>query len=197
MGYEDKIKEARRRRNNLNKARSRAMETRVMRRLAGVRSPMSGAGVFKGDGVAYSAVGAYLVECKLSSQTYNNEGSSIRVDYRYFTKLDDEVKSMRARFGIVVIHFLNHAQDYVIMREDYYKLLRPDYDAISLYTIQDEKSGYVMTRQRITHSFEQSEPYRLETRVGKLLVMKIDHFEQVLQDLQESKDADKSVDKGK
>lgn len=179
MGYVNQIKAARARQNNLNKARSRAMEARVAKRLGGTRVPMSGAGSFKGDGVAHSSIGMYLVECKFSSQTYNKEGPSIRFAYKYVPKLDDEVTAMKAKFGIFAIQFYQHAQVYVIMREEYFRLLDP---AEVGYNVHDDKSGYVMTKQRLTKHLTFANPYRvISTYTGPLFVMTIERFIQALE----------------
>lgn len=105
--------------NKTNKDRARAMETRIARYLRGSRVPMSGAAKqWKGDCIIplMNNPGIYLVECKLTqARIYGEKVGTIPVKLDWLTKLDYEVKAMNAKFGILVIHFVNFSGDYVFI----------------------------------------------------------------------------------
>lgn len=116
----ENLKEARTKQAKTNRTRAGSMERRIAAVLLGDKTPMSGAGKMKGDVVIPLAnqPGRYLIECKLSAQTDNGE-PKIYIKYEWLTKLLDEVMAMRARFGVLIVHFHRQREDYVfINRED-------------------------------------------------------------------------------
>lgn len=98
-----------------NKRRGAEMERRVMKALKGNRVPMSGAGSLKGDGFVYRSFGLFLVECKLSSHVHRKAGPAIVIAKKWLEKIVFEARAMRAKFGVLVFHFLNDAHDYVVV----------------------------------------------------------------------------------
>jgi hypothetical protein len=113
----ERLKEEKRERNRLNKQRSKAMERRVAKYLAGDRTPLSGAGASKGDVVVpfTTRPGRYLVECKLTEQFAMGQ-PCIKISKLWLKKIQQEAEQMRALFGVLVIHYHNHTPDFVIIR---------------------------------------------------------------------------------
>lgn len=108
--------------NATNRRRAKAMERRVAKFLNGLRIPMSGAAAkFKGD-VTVDFVnnpGKYIVECKLSDAISINKHPQIVIRLDWFTKIQQEAAAMRAKFGILVIHYHGDKSDYVFLRSDH------------------------------------------------------------------------------
>lgn len=129
---EETLKKTRTQITKLNKSRSKAMERRIARILRGRRIPMSGAAPqFKGD-VEIRFVnnpGGYLIECKLSAQKdYKDATPEIRLQFDWFTKLQIEVKATDgAKFGVLIVHYKGHGNDYVFMRREDVQLLMERY----------------------------------------------------------------------
>ena len=151
-------------RNALNKQRSKAMERKIAQQLRGRRVPMSGAAAqYKGDVEIplKNHPGHYIIECKLSARQHNRTlepWAVIRFDW--FEKIHNEAKAMNAKFGILIFHFQNTANDYVFIRRDVItKLIRylPEYadilNALSTQTpIQDlrfNKAGKLVSSSSI------------------------------------------------
>lgn len=118
---EKQLKDARRETNARNKSRSKDMERRIARYLRGRRIPMSGAAAkYKGD-VEIPLInhpGMYLIECKMSAKQMNDNSPAIRIIFAWFSKIHDEAKAMNAKFGILIIHFLGRAEDYVFLSDE-------------------------------------------------------------------------------
>jgi len=99
--------DALRKRNALNKQRSRSMETAVARILGGKRVPFSGAGSIKGDIIVKGG----LIECKMSA-AYDSHLNDpfIILSFSWLTKIKEEAVLMRSlgiTFSALVFHFHN------------------------------------------------------------------------------------------
>ncbi len=118
-------------RNALNKQRSKAMERRIAGTLRGRRIPMSGAAAqYKGDVEIpfYNYPGKYIIECKLSAQRNSSTNEpEMRLNFEWFPKIQDEAKSMAAKFGILIIHFHGFNNDYVFLKRSVVELLMQRY----------------------------------------------------------------------
>lgn len=127
---EQQLEDTIKKRNATNKRRSKDMERRIARTLRGRRVPMSGAAAqYKGD-VEIPFVnfpGKYIIECKLSAQNSGRHGAFIVVKFEWLPKLHDEVKSMSAKFGVLIINFLGSTRDYVFVRRDIAELFLTKY----------------------------------------------------------------------
>jgi len=115
------------RQNALNKARSKAMENRIAKRLNGHRVPMSGAGGMKGDALVYSPLGLYIVECKYTARVTSKGVPCFTFPWAFLPKLEKDVQAMRAAFGILIFHYHNIREDFVIVRESDWQRIKPDY----------------------------------------------------------------------
>ncbi len=115
-------------RNNTNKRRSKEMERRIAKYLGGRRVPFSGAGDVKGDVLVNSKYGMCIIECKLS-EAWNGyyDCPEIKLAFAWLDKLFTEVKHMGARFGALVFHYHNVREDYVMIEQDWLRILDPDY----------------------------------------------------------------------
>ena len=105
----------------LNKERAKRMEKEVTQKLNGKRTPMSGAGFVKGDGIAYLPhnQGIAVIECKLSSMT-DKDGPYITVYGTWLLKLQEDLQAMRsigAQFGFFVWKYLHISQMFAIIPE--------------------------------------------------------------------------------
>jgi len=174
-----------RKRNADNRRRAAVMERRIAKYLQGSRIPMSGAGALKGDGIVYSKIGMYLVECKLSalfSKGYSVP--SMRFEYRWLSKLEKDVKSMRAKFGILVFHYHKTRPDYVIMRRDWFYHLGDDTDLIDAFVFTSDRSGYNLRIDLLDKWLQQKPGPRSvmlwQTPVGEYVVMHLDTFKELL-----------------
>lgn len=116
-----------------NKDRSRRMEQRIAKLLGGNRVPMSGAGSIKGDCIVSTPIGMVSVECKYSAGTRNNEPHMI-VNKHWFIKLEEDVKALRAAFGILVFHYHNVSHDYVFVPE---RVAHRFLDTTDIATVED------------------------------------------------------------
>lgn len=112
-------KSARQKINNLNRQRAKQMERRLSRFFGGNRTPMSGGGWVKADiNVPLpNDSGAFLIECKLSNADHHAFGATIRIDLSWLEKIARDAVSMRSRFGVLIIHYHQHAGDYIFLRE--------------------------------------------------------------------------------
>ena len=117
---EHQLKEARSKINKRNKQRATSMEARVAKYLRGRRTPQSGATAkYKGD-VEIQLInnpGMYLIECKMSAMAVVGD-VGIRLQHKWFPKIREEAIAMNAKFGILIIHFLNYKEDYVFLGMD-------------------------------------------------------------------------------
>jgi hypothetical protein len=161
-----------------NKKRASAMERRVVKKLRGNRVPMSGSGSLKGDGMVYRSFGLMLIECKMSSQLDNQQGPQLRLNYAWFDKLDQDVASMKARFGVVVLHFHGDVTDYVALRRTTYeKFFGPAPQPDIAWT--NTRTSY-----KIYKKFIKDLPYsgilQITCIIGDILIMGIDYFAELL-----------------
>lgn len=135
---EEQYKRTRKEQNALNRARSKAMENRVAKLLHGRRVLLSGAAAaYKGDvEVPLSNYpGAYIVECKLSAQV-ETKMHVMPMDFRWFPKLHEEAKNMNAKFGVLVINYLNQRNSYVFIRRNIIDLLITRYNSPYSHILQ-------------------------------------------------------------
>ncbi len=98
------------------------MEHRVAKFLQGSRTPMSGAAAkFKGDVTVdfINNPGKYIIECKLSDATSASGHPQIVLELKWFAKLQQEATAMRAKFGVLIIHYHGLRDDYVFVRKDH------------------------------------------------------------------------------
>jgi hypothetical protein len=189
--------------NKTNKDRARHMETRIARYLRGSRVPMSGAArQWKGDCIIplINNPGIYLVECKLTeSRIHNEKVGNMRVNLLWLTKLKNETKAMNAKFGILVIHYMNFKDDYVIISiEDVHKLIQQYDVGHALLTVAF--NPIYMTPKingRIAQSFtlltthvskenmvgDTIKGLRIHLPIGDYIVMRIDDFRDMVYEL--------------
>lgn len=129
---EQQLKKAIKDRNALNKSRSKAMERRIAATLRGRRVPMSGAAAkYKGD-VEIPLVnhpGNYIIECKLSAQIDKYHQPRMRLDFAWFPKIQEEAKSMNAKFAVLIIHYHGFTPDYVFVPEKVVQKLLTTYNS--------------------------------------------------------------------
>lgn len=93
-----------------NKDRSRRQEQRIAKYLSGNRVPMSGSGAIKGDCIVpFDEYRSIFVECKFT------EKDILKVYVPWLDKIIEDSRSMRAMFGILVISFYRHSNDYVLI----------------------------------------------------------------------------------
>jgi hypothetical protein len=108
----------------LNRDRSKRMERDITQRLNGKRTPMSGAGVIKGDGIVAlpDNQGLCILECKVSSSLHAKNGPQMPFEIRWLTKLESDTQAMRmlgSRFGALIIKFHNTSRMYVFIDTKY------------------------------------------------------------------------------
>lgn len=98
------------------------MERRVAKYLQGDRTPSSGAmAKYKGD-VTVDFVnnpGKYIIECKLSAGMSRSNQPAIVMTLSWFAKIQQEAAAMRAKFGVLIIHYHKLRDDYVFIRSDH------------------------------------------------------------------------------
>lgn len=106
-----------------NKDRSKDMERKVTARLNGRRTPMSGAGMVKGDGIVYlpNDNGLCVLECKVTSRLHPTQGPRVLLQSLWFDKLQRDTQAMKglgAKFGILIIKFLHIREMYCFVHTD-------------------------------------------------------------------------------
>lgn len=94
----------------LNKRRAKDMEKEVCKYLGASRTPMSGAGFVKGDGILYlpNDQGIAVIECKVSSALHSTYGADISIQTKWIEKLISDtsaLKGLGARFGFIVLRW--------------------------------------------------------------------------------------------
>jgi hypothetical protein len=108
--------------NATNRRRGKEMERRVAKFLDGARTPMSGAAAkFKGDVTVdfINNPGKYIIECKLSDGTNGSNQPQVVLQLKWFAKIQQEAAAMRAKFGVLIIHYHGFKNDYVFVRSDH------------------------------------------------------------------------------
>jgi len=168
-----------------NKRRSKEMERNVAKILGGNRIPMSGAGCLKGDGLVYSKYGLIIVECKLSSliETHRSKNPDLKFNYYfdYMVKLNTDVHSMKAKFGIIVFHYWNTRNNYVIIAEDVYRnILKQDSNFPVMVT--KNKSLFSLKKRTVDNYLSQEEGFIIdfENMGEKIVVMDIYKFRDII-----------------
>lgn len=83
---------------------------------------MSGAAAkYKGD-VSVEFInnpGKYIIECKLSAALSGSSLPQLVIELKWFAKLQQEAAAMRAKFGVLIIHYHGLKEDYVFVRSDH------------------------------------------------------------------------------
>lgn len=174
--------------NRKNKARSQSMEREVARILGGRRVPMSGAGSMKGDcEIETEKVGRIYVECKYSAQSHKVSGPSIRLDYRWFDKMEKDALSMKAKFPVLIVQYgdIRFAK-YVILREEIVHRYATDVDYITNAKTIDtgERNGLNLLKSEIdTHfSLHDYPVVLLHCIKGAFVIMHINVFKEIIND---------------
>ena len=175
MDYKEERRLAWHRQNKRNKDRSKSMERRIAQFLGGNRVPMSGAGSLKGDGLVYFDRGLYIIECKSSSMITNQKRPKMRINFEWLTKLESDVRAMRARFGILVMHYHRTRHNYVVMRLDWFREYVNDVTPVA--------DGYITTKNGINLEKDKLDKHRgdnpvisLTTPFGEYVIMLIEDF---------------------
>lgn len=120
-----------------NKERSRRQEQRIAKYLSGNRVPMSGSGQIKGDCIVpFDEYRSIYVECKFT------EKEQLQVQFAWLTKIQEDAKSMRAMFGILVMSFYRHSNDYVLISPEGMIQLRKYLGAEKFNTILTWETAY-------------------------------------------------------
>jgi hypothetical protein len=192
--------------NKQNKDRARNMENRIAKYLRGSRVPMSGAAKqWKGDCIIpfINNPGMYLVECKLTARrTHKGTIGNMLIQVEWFTKLDNEVQAMNAKFGILIIHYHGFAGDYVFIKDTYVQKLLTQYSLEPQYKEDLSKllmsidffpkiKGHIhllfgITNKEIAENLKQLrmiKGMRLELPVGNYVVLPIEDFRNVVYNL--------------
>lgn len=107
--------------NATNRRRAKDMERRIAKYLQGERTPASGAMArHKGDITIdfVSNPGKYIIECKLSAAKSGHQ-SQIAIHLDWFAKIQQEAAAMRAKFGVLIIHYHGLKDDFVFVRSDH------------------------------------------------------------------------------
>jgi|SRR5215216_1206290 len=119
--------------NALNKSRATQMENRVAKVLKGRRIPMSGAAAqFKGDVEVLfeNYPGKYIIECKLSAQTKpTTKEPMIPIRLDWFPKITSQASDMNAKFGVLIVHYKDHGNDYVFVKRTIVTKLMTQYES--------------------------------------------------------------------
>jgi Holliday junction resolvase len=135
--YIDKIKEERAATNRKNKRHGSDMERRIAKKLDGHRVPMSGSGALKSDIIVNSFLGMYLVECKYSDATSGKIKKPVMsLNFCWLEKLNREVVSMKAKFGILVMRMAHARTDLVVIDTRYMSIIAPSLDFSAMPVIE-------------------------------------------------------------
>jgi hypothetical protein len=164
------------------------MEARIAKYLGGNRIPMSGSGSIKGDvRILTQRWGEIMVECKYSAGV-GNRGPRIRIDFRWFDKLDQDVKYMKSAFGILIFHYHDaRFNDFVILRRHLFDRLFEESEMIlSEVKVFDmtNKNGMTIDRD-ILHAAFDAHPCKPPCAViryagGDLVVFPLVYFKEIL-----------------
>lgn len=172
-----------------NRNRSKAMERRVTRYLNAQRTPMSGAGIIKSDGIgALPSGGIYLIECKLSEKVNRINGAVVGLQYGWIFKLRKEVdamKSLGARFGIFVVHWHGYQNDVVLIdlfyRDELRRLTGVDISAtLDVVGSGTRKDGEHRRGINLFYHRMPSLPHVMQWHKEQLVVMSLEMFKEIL-----------------
>lgn len=194
--------------NALNKGRSKRMEDWVAAQYpGGKRVPMSGAAkAWKGDVIVefQNHAGKFLIECKLSSAYKESDDSpTIRMDFKWLPKLQEEVESTNSKFGILLFYYFKTNSRYVLIRPQDLELLVTRYeiedrsivvDILSSGVVADyrtSKGGKDISAYNLTHKEVERilSPYslyraaRINTVAGEYILMPFKDFKELTIDL--------------
>lgn len=168
------------------------MELRIAKYLSGHRVPMSGAGSIKGDCMVITdKCGQVFIECKYSAGMSSGE-PRIRIDFKWFPKMQRDAESMRSRFAALIFRYHDtRLSDYVIIPisvfERYDDAARLD-DAAILNA--GTKSGLDLKRSKLLAAFAGNirgeNICLLECKHGIYVIMTIDIFKEMIYDIPHS-----------
>lgn len=185
MSFAEERQKAVRDRNNQNKRRARQMELRVAKVLRGNRVPMSGAGSIKGDCMIISErLGMILVECKTSASRNAAGLSQIRIDFRWLTKLDQDVRATHAKLGVLIFHYHDARSDYVIVRKDWYTYIGGKQPTQATTFVGDKRNGFLLKRVVIEKALQDSPEHLalLSTQWGEYVILTIEALRELIID---------------
>lgn len=169
------------------RARSSQMERNVAKYLLGKRVPYSGAGAAKGDcEVETDKIGRIFIECKYSASVHASQGPRIRIDFRWFDKIDRDAQIMKARFGALVFRYHDvRLSNYVIISTDVLEKY-DTIDRISGATIinSGDKSGISLQKRMIDVAFAtHSGGFNvaiLECNRGRFAIITLEAFKELI-----------------
>jgi len=103
----------------LNKDRSRRQEQKIAGYFKGRRVPMSGSGTMKGDiRIPFDEYRDIYGECKFTVKDLLN------IQTKWLAKIQEETRTERCMFGVLVISFYRHSNDYVLISPEGTGILR-------------------------------------------------------------------------
>lgn len=171
-----------RRRNMLNKQRSRTMETKVAAYLGGKRVPFSGAGSIKGDIIVKGG----LIECKMSS-AYDLKLNDpfIVISFSWLMKVREEAVLMRSlgiKYAALIFHFHNIRGYGVLLDTESLRIICPDFEErYPVRVVLTLKKKTMKVYNRYFNNWMQESPVvYLETPVGLYALMKIETFKDLM-----------------
>ncbi len=163
------------------------MELRIAKLLKGRRVPMSGAGQIKGDCQVITDIGEIYIECKYSAGIDSNgRGPMIRINFRWFTKMQHDVDIMGSRFGAIIFRYHDtRLSDYVILPIDVFE----KYDDVrrldGVFAFDTgEKSGLTLFKKYLDAAFLANPRGEniclLNCKHGIYVMMTIDIFQEMI-----------------
>jgi hypothetical protein len=130
----------------INKDRSRRQEQKIASYLKGRRVPMSGSGTMKGDiRVPFDDYRDIYGECKFT------EKDTLSVQVAWLEKIRTEAHTERCLFGILVISFYRHSNNYILISPEGTRILRTHlgdqiFDAIPMLATAYEGKAFSIGR---------------------------------------------------
>lgn len=200
----------------LNKGRANRMESKIAKffvengnEITGeggrVSNRVIGSGAlggWKGDVIVElkNNPGKMLIECKLSSAYHNTYlCPQMRMEYKWLTKLQEDVATTGAKWGVLVIHFHNTRDFYTIIRREDLELLRDRYHvhdidpllALPLHDWQyhnngQTRTGYTIIKvklQEMLISVGLSKAARFLTPHGEYIIMSLTSYRDLIADI--------------
>jgi len=174
--------DALRKRNALNRQRSRSMETNVAKILGGKRVPFSGAGSIKGDIIAHGG----LFECKMSAayDAHLNDPFII-LSFSWLTKIKEEAVLMRSlgiTFSALVFHFHNVRGYGILIDTDSLRTICHNFgDRYPARTVLTLTKKTMKVYNRYFHNWMQESPIvYVDTPVGIYALMQIETLKELL-----------------
>lgn len=119
----------------LNRDRSARMERDITQKINGRRTPMSGAGFVKADGIVQlpNDQGIALIECKVTSSIHTKHGPQVAFKLDWLSKLEEDIQSMRllgSRFGALIVKFHGTSRIYVFINKKYLTQIQTMLDVV-------------------------------------------------------------------